>query len=705
MTRFLFALLPIGLVAGMLNFNGYSNLFFNKNKSFNIQFAADDIQPTATQRKVETMVAEILGQYHYRKVPLNDSLSSVIFDEYIKNLDFNRSYFVEADLKSFEKYRLVLDDHLMAGDLSVAYVIYNVFRKRFSERYAYCFTLLKKPFKFNIDESLQPDREKSPWAKNTKELDEIWRKVIKSQLLSLKIAGKADTAAVKQLTENFKRNEKYYNNRKSDDVFQIFMNSFTESVDPHTTYFNQKAAQQFNQEMSQSLEGIGAVLQMDGDYITIKELMPGGPAFKSQKFTPGDRITAVAQGKDGLFVDIVGWFVDDAVKLIRGAKGTQVRLKILSAKSPIGTIPKEISIIREKIKLEEQSAKSEIIEVTQNGKKAKLGLITLPLFYRDFEGAKRKESDFKSTSNDVKKFLLQFETEKVDGVVMDLRNNGGGSLEEAILLTGLFITNGPVVQRKSSDGEISVKGDVDNTVTYAGPLAVLTNRFSASASEIFAGAIQDYKRGIIVGEQTYGKGTVQSIIDLREFLRSEPDPVGQIKVTMEKFYRVTGSSTQLKGVTPDFEFPSVFSANEYGESSQKSALPWDMIKSSKFVPTNTVTPTLYASLMSIFQERLKTNQELIKIKQDVLEFQKKSKTVISLQEEKRKKEIEEQKKKLKDAESIVKDNLDEEDIDDLKEDSKTDLKEEKSKKTNHDKDIYLKECNRILTDLIQLNSK
>ncbi len=702
MMKYFLALVPISLLA----FFGLQSFSHNNGalSGADYKFAADDLQPTATQKKVENLVAEILSNYHYRRVPLNDSLSSKIFDNYIKELDFNKMNFTATDINEFEKFRFQLDDQLRNGELTAAYQIYNVFRNRAKERFAFVASMLSKPVDFKADETYTPDREKASWAKSKEELDNIWRKAIKSTLLDWKISGKVDTSAIKDLRERYKRTEKYFDKTKSEDVFQQFMNSFTESVDPHTTYFIPKTASTFNQEMAQSFEGIGATLRNEGDYVMIVDCIVGGPAFRSKQLNPKDRIVAVAQGDDKPYQDIVGWFTDDAVKLIKGPKNTVVRLKILSSDAPIGTMPREVRLTREKIKLEDGTAKKEVLNFNRDGREYKLGLITIPLFYRDSEGARNGEQGYKSTSADVKKYLNELKAEKVDGVIVDLRNNGGGFLNEAVSLTGLFISQGPVVQRRQSDGEISVEVDRDPSVTYDGPVAVLVNRFSASASEIFAGAIQDYKRGLVIGEQTYGKGTVQSLVDLDRFLKGEPEGVGQLKITMEKFYRVTGSSTQHKGVTPDIELPSSFSASEFGESSQPSALPWDMIASTKYMPTSDVNEQTVARLKASYQDRLKTDADLKKLVSDINYIKKaKEKKTVSLQEEKRRKEIDEQKKKnIADLGDEISAN--EKEPEKAATDS-TSIAQAKLKilRERRSKDTYLKESERILTDYILQN--
>ena len=707
MTKYLFLVLPISLLA-FFGLKSFSHT--NESQVVAYTFAQDDLQPTATQKKVESMVTEILGSYHFRKVPLNDSLSSKILDNYIKELDFNKMNFTAQDIEGFDKYRYELDDQLKAGELTAAYQIYNVYRKRAKERFAFVTSILNKPMDYKVDESYSPDREKSTWVKSSTDLDDIWRKAIKSTLLDWKISGKVDSIAKKDLTERYKRTEKYFDKTKSEDVFQQFMNSFTESVDPHTTYFIPKTASTFNQEMSQSFEGIGATLRNEGDYVQIVDLIVGGPAFRSKQLNPKDRIVAVAQGDDKPYQDIVGWFTDDAVKLIKGPKNTVVRLKMLSVDAPTGTVPREVRLVREKIKLEEGTAKKEILNFNRDGKDYKYGLITIPLFYRDFEGAKSGEQGYKSTTADVKRYLNELKTEKVDGVIVDLRNNGGGSLTEAVNLTGLFIPQGPVVQRKQSDGEISAEYDRDPSVTYDGPVSVLVNRFSASASEIFAGAIQDYKRGLIIGEQTYGKGTVQSLIDLERFLKGEPEGVGQLKITMEKFYRITGSSTQHKGVTPDIELPSTFSASEFGESSQPSALPWDMIASTKYTPSNNITQKEVEYLKGKSKGRLTTETDLKKLLTEIENYKKaKEKKSVSLQEDKRRKEIDEQKKKniVDPADDLVGGEAKPDEVKSAlpKEKVATDstsiaLAKIKALKEKHEKDTFLKETERILTDFI-----
>jgi len=657
-----------------------------------VTYAEGDLKPTISQEKVETLVAKLLTTYHYRKVRLNDSLSAVVWDNYLKEIDGSKTYLLASDVTSFEKYRDQIDDALVNGDLTAAYDIYNVFRKRFQERSVFIKEQLKKPFSFTADETFNTDRGKASWPKSIEEQNDLWRKILKNQALDLKLGGnRSDSAVSALMTQRYSNLDKAINRVKSADVFQMYMNSFAEALDPHTNYLSPSNADRFNQEMSQSLEGIGAMLQEDGDYIKITNVLPGGPAFKSSQLKANDKIAGVAQGDNGHMVNTMNWQVDEVVKLIKGPKGTIVRLQVISPNAIAGAPPKEIRLVREKIKLEEQRAKKEVIDVVDNGKTVKIGVINIPMFYRDFEGARRREEGFSSTTSDVKKFVEELKAEKVQGIVIDLRDNGGGSLTEAIDLTGLFIPKGPVVQVKESTGETEVYSDKDGgAVVYDGPMAVLVNRFSASASEIFAAAIQDYKRGIIIGGQTYGKGTVQTLVDLNQWLPKEPEKVGQVKMTIQKFYRINGSSTQHRGVTPDVELPSAFSAEEYGESSQPSALPWDHINSTRYDESPAVDDKILARLRARFDQRLKSDTELKQLAQDLADFKKaKENTVVSLLESKRRKEREEAERKRTAAVKVSQMSAP---IDETGTPAKTETKKKK--------DTYLNEAGLVLADYI-----
>lgn len=600
-----------------------------------------ELKPKTVYGKEARVVSYILDNNHYRKIRLNDSLSSVILDQYLKELDVSKTYFLASDIKNFERYRFALDDLIRNENVNPAYDIYNVFLKRSRERLDYVMNyLIKEEFDYSIDEYYETNREKASWPASVDEMNDIWRKIIKGQALSLKLAGKKQSEITETLKTRYERFNKYFTQFNSEDVFSVYMNAITGSYDPHTNYFSPKQSDIFKQQMSLSLEGIGAQLQADNDYTKVVKILPGGDAQKSGKVNVNDLIIGVAQGKDGEMVDVIGWRLDDVVKLIKGPKGTTVRLLILPAKTGVNGPSQEITLVRDKIKLEDQAAKKEIINYQSNGKAMKLGVISLPSFYMDYEAYQKGDPNYRSTTRDVKKLIAELKAANVDGLVMDLRNNGGGSLPEAVDLTGLFIKEGPVVQVKNSIGKVEVLPDDDKEIFYTGPLVVLTNRFSASASEIFAGAIQDYQRGLVVGESTFGKGTVQTVIDLNRFV-NDKDKVGELKLTFQKFYRVTGSSTQHKGVAPDISLPSAYDANQFGESASPNALPWDVIKPTTYQKSALVNPAIISSLSKAYLDRTKSDITLKKYISEVDELKKSfEQTQVSLQESKRKAEME-----------------------------------------------------------------
>lgn len=594
------------------------------------------------------LVSQILTTYHFKKIALDDSLSSVILDNYIQTLDNNKSYFTQLDIEGFEKYRTELDDMTSMGEVEVAFEIFNKFRERFNERMDYVRnTLTTKKFDYTKDESYQTDRDSEEWAKNITELNELWRKVIKSQKLSLKLSDRSQEEIEENISKRYKRFQKNVDQYTSEDVFELYMNTVAEAFDPHTNYFSPRTSDRFKQNMSLSLEGIGARLQMDNDFTKIVQIMPGGPAEKSGLLNDNDRIVGVAQGVDGEMVDVIGWRLDDVVQLIKGPKGTTVRLEILEAKNGVNGKPTEITLVRDKIKIEDLQAKAEVMSFNDKGQNHKVGVITLPGFYMDFEAYQNGDPDYNSTTRDVKRLIKDLKVQGIDGLMVDLRNNGGGSLAEAIDLTGLFIKDGPVVQVKTAGNRIEIGKDEDPELLWDGPLAVMINRFSASASEIFAGAIQDYGRGVVIGEQTFGKGTVQNVIDLARYIEvPEGEKVGQLKLTLQKFYRVTGSSTQHLGVDPDINLPSAFEASEFGESSNPSALPWDQIAGTQYNLTNDVSSRLIAQLNSNYKNRLVSNADLKNLVEETVELkQNLERTEISLNEEVRKKQMEEAEKR------------------------------------------------------------
>jgi carboxyl-terminal processing protease len=599
------------------------------------------LYPKSYHSEENQLINTILTRYHYRKFRLNDSLSSVIFDRFIKALDFNRSYFLESDIENFDQYRNTFDDDLKAGDLVPAYEIFNLYRQRVNERIDYVNGILVKEFDYTADETFQVNREEAEWPADMHEINEIWRKRVKNDALNLKLSGKNWSSSMETLEKRYENIRRAVNQYNDEDVFQLVMNSYTESIDPHTNYLSPSVSDNFKIDMRRSLEGIGAQLQTEDEYTKVADLIPGGPAYKSKLLHRNDKIIGVAQGEDGEMVDVIGWRITDVVQLIRGPKGTVVRLQILPSEEGAKAVAKEIKLIREKVTLEDQSAKKDILEIDQDNHHFKFGVITVPAFYIDFEEQQKGAGNYKSTTRDVRKLIEELQEEKVEGILIDLRNNGGGSLSEAVQLTGLFIKDGPVVQVRNSDGTVDVNEDPSPDIAYNGPLAVLVNKFSASASEIFSGAIQDYGRGLIIGEQTYGKGTVQNLIDLNRLMNKSTDDLGQVKLTIAKYYRITGGSTQNLGVIPDIIFPSAINSKEFGESSEPSALPYDQIKSTEFTKAGSLKNIL-TELIRKHQERLKDNPEYDLLLEDIEEIKaQRENKIISLNEEKRKNEKEE----------------------------------------------------------------
>lgn len=617
----------------------------------------DNLQPDAQQSLITRELVNLIENFHYKKITLNDSVSNVIYTKYLEILDPTHSYFLKSDIQEFEKYRHTFDDDLSEGDLSAPFYIYNVFQKRYNDRINYSLSQINKPYDFTKKETYTYNREKLPYFSNITESNTNWQKRIKYELLNLKLAGSDQAKNIETLKQRYTNLQSLANKVNNQDVFQRLMDAFTESIDPHTNYFNPNNAQAFNENMARTFEGIGARLQQDNEVVKVAEIIPGGPAFKAKTLNVNDRIIGVAQGNDD-FVDIVGWRIDAAVSKIKGPKGTKVRLKVIPAGQDLSAKPKIVELIRDKVILEEQSAKKIIKTVKSGGKDFKIGIIEIPAFYMDFKAYQSGDPNFKSTSRDVRLILDTLKQQKVDGVLIDLRQNGGGSLIEAIELTGLFIKTGPVVQVKDTRGRIEINEDDDASIAWDGPLGVMIDRFSASASEIFAGAIQDYGRGIIVGTQTYGKGTVQSAIDLARVIKpldnltqnaaknkTAAPKYGQINLTMGKFYRINGSSTQHKGVIPDISFPMIFPADKYGESSEPAALPWDEIRASNFRPLANLN-TIKSQLVTLHEQRMKTSEEYKFLMEDIAQFKKReNETSVSLNEVQLKKERDDQEAK------------------------------------------------------------
>jgi carboxyl-terminal processing protease len=545
----------------------------------------ENLEPDARHEKIGQLVTEFIQKSHYEQASVDDDLSSLVLDRYVKALDNNRMYFLESDVAAFEQYRYLLDDMVRSEPLDPVFEMFDVYRTRVRERLNFALLQLETEPDFSVDEEYVFDREELPWATTTAELDEIWRKRVKNDALGLTLAEKDWEETQEILNKRYTRFLKRMDQAKSDDVFETFMNAFAHTLDPHSSYLSPRNSEEYRIQMSLSYFGIGASLQIEDDYVMVINIIPGGPAAIDGVLQPKDKITAVAQGEDGELVDVIGWRLDDVVQMIRGPADTVVRLQIMSAGALPGAEEKIISVTRNQVKLEEQAAKSEIITMPRDGRDWSIGVIEVPSFYRDYRALSNGDKDYTSTTKDVKRLIGELEEQGIDGLIIDLRNNGGGHLTEATALSGLFIDNGPVVQLRNSTGRISRLDDPDPVprVAYNGPLGVLVNRYSASASEIFAAAIQDYARGVIIGQQTFGKGTVQNLYSLDQYVRNpEDEGLGQLTLTIGKYYRVTGESTQHRGVDPDISLPSHIDAEVVGESVRESALPWDTIRTTKF---------------------------------------------------------------------------------------------------------------------------
>ena len=578
--------------------------------------AATGIAPTEQQNYVARRISEIIAREHYRRAPLDDRLSSLILDRYLDAIDGSRSYFYASDIADFEKYRYQLDDAIKAGDVEPAFEIFHRFQERSRERIAYAISLLATKPDFNVDETFNFDRDKEPWPATQGEMNELWRKRVKNDELSLLLADKAWPDVVETLRKRYERVGKRLDQSKSEDVFEAFMNAYVLSLDPHSNYFSPRNSEEYNIQMSLSYEGIGASLQLTDDYVTVVDVIAGGPAAVSGKLSAKDRITAVGEGRGGELTDVIGWRLDDVVQRIRGPGGTVVRLQVLPGGAAPGSAQRMVEFTRNRVSLEAQASQKSMRTVSRNGRDIKIGVITVPSFYQDYDASRAGAKDFRSTTRDVQRLIAELRKEGAQALIMDLRANGGGYLPEAESLTGLFIDKGPVVQLRDTTGHIEVDDDPDPAQVYGGPLIVLVDRFSASASEIFSGALQDYGRGVIVGQQTYGKGTVQNAHPLNYTIFGRKPDLGQLNVTIGKYYRVTGESTQDRGVIPDIPMPSLINANEVGESTRDRALPWDHIEAVNFQPSGDLKSDV-AQLARIHEQRTANSPEFKYVREDV----------------------------------------------------------------------------------------
>jgi carboxyl-terminal processing protease len=670
-------------------------------------------KPTLEQRLRSNLATKFLANWHYKDTRLDDELSERIFKGYLDLLDPNYSFFLASDIETFAPYQLRLDDALQHSDPTPAYEMFNVYVERVRQRVDFAREQLKKPMDFTIDENYLWDRSDIKWAKSEAELDEFWRQRVKNDYLRLRLTDKDDDAIVETLDGRYENLNRRISELNSDDVFQFFMNAFAQSIEPHTAYMSPRSSENFEISMRLSLEGIGALLGRENEYTSIASVVPGGPADKQGGLKAGDKVLAVGQGKDGKMQDVVGWRVDDVVDLIRGAKHTIVRIEVLHEDTGVDGPAEIIEIVRDEVKLEEQAAKSRVIEVPdENGAMVKVGVIDLPVFYLDFNGRAQNLPDYRSSTRDVRKLIDEMKAEGIKGLIVDLRNNGGGSLLEATTLTGLFINEGPVVQVRNSSGRISTEEDTDPGMAWEGPLAVLVNRYSASASEIFAAAIQDYGRGLIIGETTFGKGTVQNLVDLDDYAPAgDSGKMGQLKITMAQFFRVNGGSTQNRGVEPDIHFPSAGDPEDYGERSLENALPWTSIPTASFKREGDLD-RLAAVTDFRYHGRIASDQEFEWLLSDVEEFNlNKDKKEISLLESTRREELARDEAKRAARKAAQEDNgplLDESDALAVAGESlaadETDTAADADEEEDDRPDLLLRESARIVRDMIELGS-
>ncbi len=569
--------------------------------------------PDQRHESIGQMVADFIEKRHYNQVSIDNDLSSVVHDNYLENLDRNRMYLLASDIEYFERYRYIHDDIIRHRPLEPAFEIYEVFLTRQRERMRFALTQLEVEPDYETDAEFQIDRTEAPWATSTDELDEIWRQRVVNDALGMALENEPWEKIQEVLSKRYNSYLRRLGQIKSDDVFERYMSSFARTIDPHSTYMSPRNADEQRIQMSLSYVGIGASLVTEDEYVKIVNIIRGGPAFHDGTLQRDDKITGVAQGPEGEMIDVLGWRLDDVVDLIRGPEASEVRLQIIPANSIPGSPREIVSLTRGPVKLEEQAAKSEVITVPREGRDWTIGVVDVPAFYRDYRALTQGELDFTSVTKDVKKLITELEDEGIDGLIVDLRGNSGGHLQEATALSGLFIANGPIVQfRDDIDTRRSPPQRLDDPdpvarVAWDGPLVVLVDRFSASASEIFAGAIQDYNRGVIVGQQTYGKGTVQNLYSLDQYFRIEGDKgLGQLTLTVGKYYRVTGESTQHRGVHPDIALPSAVDHSVFGESARDNALPWDTIDTTSFRP-DAPQGSEIESLLSSHSERAKSD--------------------------------------------------------------------------------------------------
>ncbi|TDJ42277.1 MAG: hypothetical protein E2O49_01110 [Gammaproteobacteria bacterium] len=665
------------------------------NAAFSEGITSDEtLQPEPRHEDIGALVAQFIRKSHYNQIAIDDELSSQVMDRYVDSLDGNKMYLLMEDVDYFEQYRYQLDDIVKSQPLDPVFEMFRIYRTRVHERLAYALVLLESEPDFSIDEEFQFDRSDMPWAASSKELDEIWRRRVKNDALRHVLNDKTWDETKELLSKRYKRLARRMDQINSDDVFEGFMNAFAHTLDPHSSYLSPRNSEEYRIAMSLSYFGIGASLQPDDDYVKVIGIIPGGPAAIDGKLKANDLIIGVAEGDDGNMVDVIGWRLDDVVDLIRGPGDTVVRLQIIQGDAIPGSGEIIIALTRGKVKLEEQAAKSDIISIPRDGREWRIGVIEVPSFYRDYQALSNGDKNYTSTTKDVKRLIGELEEQGIDGLIMDLRSNGGGHLTEATALSGLFIDNGPVVQLRNSSGRVSRLDDPDPVprVAYDGPLAVLVDRFSASASEIFAAAIQDYARGLIIGQQTFGKGTVQNLYSLDQFMQPEGDTgFGQLTLTIGKYYRVTGESTQHRGVTPDIELPSAIDADLVGESVRDSALPWDTVTTTRFSKGEPLDTTIQ-SLTASHDERSSHDPNFLWLKERIREVEEaRSRDAVSLNIDTRRREREDELAGRLNRENVRRQALNLEPVESLDDIDDDDIP-----------DVLLEQAAGIVTDLAEL---
>ena len=625
----------------------------NNNINYSLRYKVNSdsvLYPKSKHREQSKLIHQLLTKYHYKKINLNDSLFEKILDKYISSLDPNREYLYNSDINYFKQYERQMDDYITSGYLEPAYEIFTVYHERVKNRIDFVNSMLENEPNFTIEVELLLDRKNLNWIEDVEGMDNYWRKKIKNAVLNLKILGKDWSSNKETLEKRYRRFKKTINQFNSEDVFEIFINSYAELYDPHTNYFSPVNADRFEINMSKTFEGIGARLQQDIEYTTIFSVMPGGPAYRSKSLDKGDKIIAVSQGDNGEFEDIIGWRLDDVVSRIKGPKESVVRLLVIKKESSIDAFPDTVRLVRDRVDVIDEDATFDIVPFNSKDRTFNIGVIKIPSFYINFEEAQKGVKDYKSVTRDVKRCIDSLKDTSVDGIIIDLRNNGGGSLQEAIDLTGLFIESGPVVQIKSSSGRIEIEKDFDRQIHYEGPLLVLNNSFTASSSEIFSGALKDYNRGLIVGEPTFGKGTVQNLLDLDRFFPKSDLKFGQLKITLAKYYRVSGGSTQKIGVEPHVFFPNIYDRDIYTENARKNALEWDKIRDVSYYDNKYISEPLVKHLNTKFSNDSKSDSSIINYLSFVKRTQEnRKKNSISLNYETR---LEEKKSNESDANSL-----------------------------------------------------